>query len=61
MPDISMCTNNECPLKETCYRFKAMPSHWQAYSSFTPIKDDKDQYTCDYFMKIYEKQIKKHE
>jgi hypothetical protein len=59
MPDITMCSNNECPLKENCYRFKAIPSDWQSYSSFNPVKDNKYQYTCDHFMKIHEKQIKK--
>jgi hypothetical protein len=35
MPDISMCTNEECPLKETCYRYNATPSEFmQAYAKF---------------------------
>lgn len=46
MPDISMCKNNECPLKETCYRFKATPSCHQAYADFN-YKDG-----CDYYWEI---------
>jgi len=32
MADISMCDGVDCPQKESCYRFKAIPSkHQQAY------------------------------
>ena len=34
MPDISMCANKDCPLRESCYRFKAEPGMYQTYSSF---------------------------
>lgn len=35
MADITMCQNKDCPLKETCYRFKAIPSPYrQVYSDF---------------------------
>ena len=35
MPDISMCSSNTCPLKESCYRFTATPSQfWQSYADF---------------------------
>jgi hypothetical protein len=36
MPDITMCTNNECWLSPNCYRFKATPSHTQSYAKFEP-------------------------
>ena len=40
MPDISMCVNKECTLKETCYRFTAKPSEFrQSYGSFKPEED----------------------
>jgi len=49
MPDITMCRNTKCILKEKCYRFKAKPNpHRQSYSSFTPDKRDR----CDGFVKI---------
>lgn len=34
MPDISKCADSECPSKQTCYRFIAPPSQYQAYSEF---------------------------
>jgi hypothetical protein len=32
MPDIAMCKNDNCPLKDSCYRFKATPDSYQAYT-----------------------------
>lgn len=35
MADITMCTNNLCPMSNDCYRSKAIPNHhWQSYSFF---------------------------
>lgn len=45
MPDIAMCQNNDCPLREGCYRFTAKPAKWQWYNDFKP-KNDK----CDHFI-----------
>lgn len=46
MPDISMCKDETCTLKETCYRFKAFPNPYrQSYSNF---KQNEDK-TCDYY------------
>jgi hypothetical protein len=39
MPDITMCTNGECSLKDSCYRFRAIPSPFQSYSHFEGDKD----------------------
>lgn len=40
MPDITMCPGNDCPLKETCYRYKATPDDlWQSYFMEIPYKD----------------------
>ena len=37
MPDISMCRDHECPLKDSCYRFTAKPDpHWQSYFKGSP-------------------------
>lgn len=45
MPDISMCQNDSCPLKEKCYRFMAIPDDvWQSYTEFKYELDN-----CDYF------------
>ena len=44
MPDIAMCKNNDCPIKEDCYRYTAIADeYWQAYAEFE-YKDG-----CDYF------------
>lgn len=41
MPDISMCANKECELKETCYRYRAIPSRYlQSYADFQYEKDN---------------------
>lgn len=46
MPDISMCKNDNCPLKEKCYRYTAEPSPYrQSYGLFPQPKDGK----CEYF------------
>jgi len=35
MADISMCKDETCPKKETCYRFTAIPDeYWQMYADF---------------------------
>ncbi len=35
MPDITMCQNEACTLKEVCYRYKATPSERQSYAVFS--------------------------
>ena len=50
MPDIEMCTNVRCPIRENCYRFTAEPSEIvQRYSHFKPTKTGKHT-ACDYFI-----------
>lgn len=59
MPDISMCDNISCPLKETCYRFKATPNPYrQAYADF---KYDEVKKECNHYweMESIDKKIKK--
>ena len=35
MPDISMCSNKDCPSRSVCYRAVAKPSpHRQSYMDF---------------------------
>lgn len=46
MSDITMCPGNGCPLKETCYRYKAKPSQYQSFFAELPPWDyDKDECT----------------
>jgi len=39
MPDITMCTGEGCPKKETCYRFTAIPGRYQSFFVAPPYKD----------------------
>ena len=53
MPDISMCNNNSCPSKISCYRFMAKPSSpYQWYSTFE-VPEGKDR--CDDFIEAHSK------
>ena len=55
MPDISMCRNNNCTIKTTCYRYNAEPSWRQSYSSFSQGDNGK----CDHFWKMDQQTQKK--
>jgi uncharacterized OB-fold protein len=51
MPDISMCEGKNCPIKENCYRHRAMPTPMrQAY--FTTPPYDHATRTCGMFWQI---------
>jgi hypothetical protein len=51
MPDIAMCDGKDCPMKDQCYRFRAIPHEIrQYYFALAPIRDGK----CDEFLKINE-------
>lgn len=39
MTDISKCTGDNCKLKDTCYRYLAEPSEYQAFGVFAPSSD----------------------
>lgn len=53
MPDISMCADDKCPSRESCYRFKATPSKFlQSWGQFgRPDGDDK----CSYYWPVESK------
>lgn len=35
MPEVTMCINKKCPLKDKCFRFTATPKpYWQSYADF---------------------------
>lgn len=52
MPDISMCPGHNCPKKEECYRFIAIPSeYWQAYFVSPPFCDEKE---CEFLLPVEE-------
>lgn len=52
MPDISMCENKDCPLRNDCYRFIAEPNPYrQAYARFKfAVVDGKP--TCDNYWPV---------
>ena len=45
MTDIIKCNNEDCKLKDKCYRFTAPASNYQSYFSENPDKDGE----CDRF------------
>ena len=53
MPDITMCSGQNCPIKQSCYRFTAKPSRYQSYADFAYQKvvvvDGQKQGGCDDF------------
>lgn len=52
MPDITMCTNNGCPLRDRCYRFTAEPKEFmQSFCQFKPVIDQYLEASCDMFIK----------
>lgn len=51
MPDISMCKGDECPIKESCYRFTAKPSEY-TQSWFVDVPYSKVMERCDYHWNV---------
>ena len=48
-----MCKGDNCPLKESCYRFLAEPSQYrQSFFAIPPFKDKKCDYYWYYDLKI---------
>jgi hypothetical protein len=51
MSDISKCKGTNCPLKETCYRFRAPSNdYWQAWFSEVPYNNESKN--CDEYWKM---------
>ena len=49
MPDISMCKDDNCPARYTCYRYMAEPDTYQAYADFArPVEG----ITCNHYFSI---------
>lgn len=48
MPDITMCSGNDCKFKSNCYRYTAEASIRQSYFTESPIESDK----CDYYLEV---------
>jgi len=45
MPDITMCSGDGCPKKQSCYRYTAKASDYQSFFMNPPIKDGE----CDHY------------
>lgn len=53
MADISMCVDEKCPMRKSCYRFMAKPNELlQSY--LMSIRKEKEP-KCKHFLKIDEK------
>ena len=54
MPDITMCTNEDCPLSYSCWRFNCPPSQYaQSYHKFEPqIYDVLNMIRCEMYLEI---------
>ena len=49
MPDITLCTNDDCPKKWNCYRYLCVSeSPRQSYALFEPDKNG----NCDFYREI---------
>ena len=46
MPDITMCKDYDCKLKETCFRYNAKPDYYQSYFVGSPKDEDAE---CRYY------------
>jgi hypothetical protein len=50
MADISMCSGQDCPVKEKCYRFTAPKSLIaQSYFTESPGKTEDEKFTCEMY------------
>ena len=53
MADITMCRDEECKLKEECYRYKAKPNEYgQSYFTKSPKVKKMGGYDCEYFWRM---------
>lgn len=51
MADISKCTGQNCPLKDTCYRYTSPKSMvWQSYLGKVPYDHTKKE--CEFYWKV---------
>lgn len=52
MADITKCDGHECPRKEECYRYKALPTvgGWQAFFVASPLNPETKE--CEMFYEL---------
>ena len=59
MPDITMCCDDKCKVRHSCYRYAATPNPYrQPYSNFGTVDNEQ----CKYYIKLEEgdKTMKEH-
>jgi hypothetical protein len=56
VPDITMCISQTCPIRDMCYRHKAVPDKYQSYANFSElvVKDNSNFCHCTEWIPIYE-------
>jgi hypothetical protein len=53
MADITKCTNDECPLRNGCYRFTATNDDIQQwYAKFDFFEVELNEYGCEYLLPL---------
>jgi len=52
MIDIAKCKGGDCPLKDTCYRYKAVTGILQTFFLEIPYKKEEEK--CKYYMSTEE-------
>lgn len=58
MPDITMCKGDGCPMRETCYRYKAKANDcWQSW--FANVPYDEESGKCDHYWLLHDIKEKK--
>lgn len=57
MTDITMCKNVDCAIRETCYRFLAEPSEYQAYFVINKVVNTEDN--CNHYWKCLTEEERK--
>lgn len=45
--DLTMCSSENCPMKDTCYRVQGTPSTYQSWSNFEYSCNENSGF-CDY-------------
>jgi hypothetical protein len=53
MADISKCKGTNCPLADTCWRYKA-PGNEYYQSYFTEVPYDHKSHGCDHYWQMHE-------
>lgn len=52
MADITMCSGNNCPIKEDCYRYTALANpYWQSFFTTAPFNESTNQCSEFYLRK----------